>query len=242
MVGNNLQYTCFQNSHRRNNESLLTCRCNAIYLVIAWRVMLCMLVFGLCCQVGSTFAQTTANTASPAVHRTGKLPERGRRPAGEQVRHASFGMNDSMDDANYDATLTPAASNYEAIDMRADGVCCNGCGAVPDACCCHPFGWLLDWSRGDLWLGTTSFTGAGNFLGVAAGDQGKSQGISDFKRDSTLGRDCLVSWGDNLVLRSACVSLSLNSMARLLATIVGSRLLLLQDFFGGLIMAYRGDW
>lgn len=197
MVGNNLQYACFPNSGRRHNESPSTCCCNAIYLDIAGRVLLCVLtlVFGLYWQPNSTFAQSTADTVRSAVHRAGKLPERGNRLASEQVRHASLAMNDSMDDAYLDAhahahdeaTLTPAASNYEAIDMRAEGACCNGCGAVPEACCCHPFGWLLDWSRGDLWLGTTSFTGAGNFLGVDAGDQGQVSGNFGFQEGFNFG-------------------------------------------------------
>lgn len=56
-----------------------------------------------------------------------------------------------------------------------------------DACCCHPFGWLLDWSRGDLWLGSTSFSAHGNFLGEGPGDQGQVSGNFGFQEGFNFG-------------------------------------------------------
>lgn len=61
---------------------------------------------------------------------------------------------------------------------------CESFLAVPT---CQPYGWLLDWSRGDLWLGTTSFTGASNFLGSAAGDTGQVAGNFGFQEGFNFG-------------------------------------------------------
>lgn len=48
---------------------------------------------------------------------------------------------------------------------------CGQCSALRDACCCQPCGWLLDWSRGEVWVGTNGFSGASSFLGTAAAGQ-----------------------------------------------------------------------
>lgn len=153
------------------------------------RFTLCVLALmsSLCWQANSTSAQTTHAAVRPALPSAGKIPERGRQFAQEQVRQASVEIDDSMVDGHYAAALAPAASHYDPIDMANGGGCCDGCGAFSDACCCHPFGWLLDWSRGDLWLGSTSFSGAGNFLGAVAGDQGQVSGNFGFQEGFNFG-------------------------------------------------------
>ena len=167
MVGNFLQNTRFPSSLRPNCQPSPRRRSITSNSAVGMRLTLCVLalVSSLCWQANSTSAQTAHATVRQAVHSAGKIPERGRQFAQEQVRQASSVVDDSMVDGHYEATLAPAASHYDPIDMSNGAGCCDGCGAFSDACCCHPFGWLLDWSRGDLWLGTTSFSGAGNFLG-----------------------------------------------------------------------------
>ncbi len=184
MVWQYLQNTQFQPS-----ESRCTAGCNAIYPLVALRLILCAGVFGLChlqLLTDSTFAQTSKGAVRSAVHRPGKIPERANNARRSPVRQASIEIYDSFEDESYESTLAPSVLDYETIDMTTGGGCTD-CGSQPGACCCGPFGWLLDWSRGDLWLGTTSFNGASSFLGTEAGDQGQVAGNFGFQEGFNFG-------------------------------------------------------
>lgn len=83
--------------------------------------------------------------------------------------------------------LAPAALEYESLEPVHLTDNCAQCAAPVDICCCQPFGWLLDWSRGDLWLGTTSFTGASGFLGSPAGEPAQVAGNFGFQEGFNFG-------------------------------------------------------
>ncbi len=179
MVGLNLQ----------NLKQLLAYGCNAFSDCIAVTSVVYLLTIGVCLSVlpVSIHAQSSSSAVRPSVNRPGKIPERSRRPALAPVRQASIEVFDSFAPESYDTTLAPAAMDYETIDMNSSAGGCNDCGAATDACCCQPFGWLLDWSRGDLWIGTTGFTGASNFLGATAGSGGQIAGNFGFQEGFNFG-------------------------------------------------------
>ncbi len=90
-------------------------------------------------------------------------------------------------DHGYSQTLTPGAMHYGASEGVSFQNNCNTCGALQGACICQPFGWLLDWSRGDLWLGSVGFSGASSSLGAAAGDAGQVAGNFGFQEGFNFG-------------------------------------------------------
>lgn len=90
-------------------------------------------------------------------------------------------------DNGYTETLAPGAVHYGASDGSHFHTGCYTCGAMDGACVCQPFGWLLDWSRGDLWLGSVGFSGASSSLGAAAGDAGQVAGNFGFQQGFNFG-------------------------------------------------------
>lgn len=114
------------------------------------------------------------------------------RTAATQIHDASFAdegyeqvLGSSLEYAtdDYQETLAPNAMHYDSGGWDD----CQSCGAVSGACHCQPFGWLLDWSRGDLWLGTVGFAGASSSLGAAAGDAGQVAGNFGFQEGFNFG-------------------------------------------------------
>lgn len=85
----------------------------------------------------------------------------------------------------YDAN----APHHSASDMG-----CDSCGAV-DQCGCNPVGFLLDWSRAELWLGMTSFTGEGSFLTTGTGNQGQVGGSFGVQEGFNFGSRMPSVWG-----------------------------------------------
>lgn len=90
-------------------------------------------------------------------------------------------------DNGYTATLAPGAVDYDLHDSSGFQAGCDNCGAMNGVCICQPFGWLLDWSRGDLWLGSVGFSGASSSLGAAAGDAGQVAGNFGFQEGFNFG-------------------------------------------------------
>ncbi len=95
---------------------------------------------------------------------------------------------------SYETTVAPGASEYgpdsaiyQGEDFEVSGSSCDGCGRSPNRCGCNPCGWLLDWSRSDLWIGTTSFTGASNFLPGGVGNNGSIEGNFGFQEGFNFG-------------------------------------------------------
>ncbi len=66
-----------------------------------------------------------------------------------------------------------------------DGNACDSCGS--EFCCCNPAGYLIDWTRADLWAGTTGFVGPGNFITSGANSAGAVEGSFGFQEGVNFG-------------------------------------------------------
>lgn len=175
--------------------------------LIGWAWTLYLLAVGV-----PGYAQSSRPALRSVGHRAGNIPERplplAHSAAHSVVQLAAYSADPQVarqaDHEGYEAvpaeiysqTLAPATSGYETIiesdpTMAAHCDCgvvhdySGGCLAAPLGC--QPFGWLLDWSRGDLWIGTTSFTGAGNFLGTATDAAGQIAGNFGFQEGFNFG-------------------------------------------------------
>ncbi len=62
---------------------------------------------------------------------------------------------------------------------------CDSCGH--ELCCCLPTGFLFDWSRAEVWVGTTGFTVPSNFLTTAANSSGAVEGSFGFQEGFNFG-------------------------------------------------------
>ncbi len=122
-----------------------------------------------------------------------RLPDSQVRTAAVEI-YDDFGDEQSQDE--YQQILLPGATTFSPPNSVVDhydsvGDCaacdpCQSCGAL-EFCHCQPFGWLLDWSRSDLWVGTCGFSGAGGFLGGGAGSAGQVAGSFGFQEGFNFG-------------------------------------------------------
>lgn len=62
---------------------------------------------------------------------------------------------------------------------------CDSCGGQ-DVCCCRP-GFLLDWTRAELWAGMVGFSVPGNFLSTASDSAGAIEGSFGFQQGINFG-------------------------------------------------------
>lgn len=95
---------------------------------------------------------------------------------------------------DYEVRLAPSAVGHQVhssvshpelvVDSMAHG--CDSCGTA-NVCCCSPFGFLLDWTRADLWLGVTGFTGPGNFSTTGSSSNGQAGGAFGFQEGFNFG-------------------------------------------------------
>ncbi|MEZ6135758.1 MAG: DUF6666 family protein [Pirellulaceae bacterium] len=63
---------------------------------------------------------------------------------------------------------------------------CDSCGMTA-VCCCNPAGFLLDWSRADIWVGVSGFASPGNFLTTGTSGQGQVEGNFGFQQGFNFG-------------------------------------------------------
>lgn len=91
-----------------------------------------------------------------------------------------------------DMSFEPAVDEFYSDDSAfatedfVDCGACQSCGAFEN-CLCQPFGWLLDWSRSDLWIGTCGFSGAAGFLDRGAGTAPSVAGNFGFQEGFNFG-------------------------------------------------------
>jgi hypothetical protein len=112
-----------------------------------------------------------------------------RKKPSEAVRQASVQMSNS-----YEATLAPATMLEEQIILDDNqfhdaSLGCDSCG-MSTTCCCNPVGFLLDWSRADLWMGVTSFSSPANFLtanNLGSNNNGQIEGSFGFQEGFNFG-------------------------------------------------------
>lgn len=70
--------------------------------------------------------------------------------------------------------------------IASPAVCDTGCDTfLGTAASCRTF--LFDWSRADLWLGVTAFTGPGNFIGSTGAADGQAGGAFGFQEGFNFG-------------------------------------------------------
>ena len=79
-----------------------------------------------------------------------------------------------------------------AVDEPAESFSMSSGQGLCEPGCCSPIAHLLDWSRCDLQIGTTAFSGPGNFLtsGTGAGATGQVEGNAGFQEALNFG-SCL---------------------------------------------------
>lgn len=142
---------------------------------------------------GATFALAQPRTARPAGRgvkhvrsasanvSTGSSPKRIVKASHQEL--VAPGVSD--------VTLEPIASDGMPMHMGiAEPFPCDSCGAV-EACGCYPVGLLpvglFNWSRADVWVGVTSFTGEANFLTTGTSGNGQVEGNFGFQEGVNFG-------------------------------------------------------
>lgn len=88
------------------------------------------------------------------------------------------------------ASLEPVPEEIVNESFGLSGGCAT-CG-VAAPCHCRPTGFLFDWTRADLWFGTSGFTGQGNFLTTGSGTDGQVEGNFGFQEGFNFG-SCMPS-------------------------------------------------
>lgn len=129
----------------------------------------------------------TFSILAPRQHGAANAPKH---KSPNAVRPASMEMSNS-----YEEMLAPGTMLQEGVilgDRPLHGETyqetggCDSCG-MSTTCCCNPTGFLLDWSRAELWLGVAGFSTPGNFLttnntgannGQVAGNFGFQEGFN----------------------------------------------------------------
>lgn len=120
----------------------------------------------------SAIVSQTAVAQSAATAKKGYRPPT-RTTSSATQRPAAHSRNAVRSAAHsYEGMVAPGAAHgsLEPIPMQEIHLTdmaissCDSCGAADGNCGCNPFGYLLDWSRGDLWIGTASFTGASGYI------------------------------------------------------------------------------
>ncbi len=148
---------------------------------------------------GATTHVHHVQRAQRGEQRAGASQSRARRSHAE-VRTAAVEIYDDFGDQatlhDYQPELLPGITNFsphhsgdEFYDNSGEIAACDPCQqcGAREFCHCRPFGWLLDWSRADLWLGTSGFSGAGGFLGDRAGAAGQVAGSFGFQEGFNFG-------------------------------------------------------
>lgn len=132
-----------------------------------WKTTASVLVACLLLSSDALVQAQQSNTGSGLgrVQTSGRAA-RSRRPAAVHPVSHSVGVSQYAAESILDDGL------YQPISDSS----CDSCGAVPNQCGCSAASFLLDWSRVDLWLGVTSFTGQGNHVGGLAAPEGQVGG------------------------------------------------------------------
>ncbi len=74
----------------------------------------------------------------------------------------------------------------EESDNTSNTTGCDSCGNS-DVCCCLSTGFLFDWSRAEIWIGTTGFTLPGSILTTANNSTGAIEGSFGFQEGFNFG-------------------------------------------------------
>lgn len=81
-------------------------------------------------------------------------------------------------------TLNDQHHGEPNLASSCDG--CDTCGGI-ESCCCIPTGFLFDWTRADLWAGTTGFTVPANVLTTSNNSTGAVEGSFGFQEGINFG-------------------------------------------------------
>ena len=185
-------------------QTVMAARCTFVQQSLRWSVLIV-----LCLHLG--FADACwAQSSKPVVATRSRSPINAQSANRYQPRHQVRGSVRSASIEVYDdfeselveghehlglygseinaedietLAIAPSAESYHSWNESG----CQSCGSSAAVCHCQPFGWLLDWSRGDLWLGSVGFNGASSHLGTAAGAAGQIAGNFGFQEGFNFG-------------------------------------------------------
>jgi hypothetical protein len=87
-------------------------------------------------------------------------------------------------DAAGESVVVDTETIYESSEAIY-GDDCDACGH--NICCCSPTGYLFDWTRADLWVGTTGFVGPANHITSNANSSGAVEGSFGFQEGFNFG-------------------------------------------------------
>lgn len=152
--------------------------------------LVCLVLACIFAIAGDWLCAQTPNRMTGSATSKRKIPQANRAPGDRPVRSASAQL--------YSETLAPGASNadlqpiplpdseftYSEGDYLNPG--CESCVSAA-ACCCNPTNCLLDWTRADLWMGVTSYSGPGSFLTTGSSSNGQVEGSFGFQEGFNFG-------------------------------------------------------
>ncbi len=159
----------------------------------------CILVSLLANLLAATQAQPPADAyrqraaqRRPNASTASLIGPSAQRPATQLAQHSTaWAQHDYVEE------LAPTVTSGESILIEsptvdstmvsdlASAAGCNHCG-MNVGCCCSPAGYLLDWSRADLWAGVTGFSGPANIVS-GAGANGTIEGSFGFHEGFNFG-------------------------------------------------------
>ncbi len=83
------------------------------------------------------------------------------------------------------AEWVPSDQSVDFEVSSAQGNCCDAYGG--EVYGCHPAGYLFDWTRADLWVGTVGFVVPGNFITTGSNSGGAVEGSFGFQEGVNFG-------------------------------------------------------
>ena len=129
-------------------------------------------------------ASESSTRSAPAIERVVTAARPGR------IQQSSFALGSiSTESPSSVPPETLPAGKVDEIGSweRSEFVGAEGCDSCDGLTDCHPPGFLLDWSRCDLFAGVAGFSSAGNFLTSGTGAAGKLGGAFGFQGGLNFG-------------------------------------------------------
>ena len=136
--------------------------------------------------IGKSLASSSRST-QPTSNRTSVRHASATRHQATVAPATTHGAHESI------SVMESAPEHFDVADQpfdASDSVChtggCDSCGSS-DLCCCLPTGFLFDWSRADVWVGTTGFTVPSNILTTTNNSPGAVEGSFGFQEGFNFG-------------------------------------------------------